>query len=184
MSSRKKNILIVSKPQIKQHVYLQSTTIDVSGTFWDLTAIPQGTTFAQRVGAQATIAQLSHKVRMVCADTTNVMRLIIFKWHPSDTSDAPQISELFVDAANPLLSPVLHYRPSRFSILLDKLYSLTLVGANQCVTDEWRTGRLGLVQYDIGVNTGSKHIYAYCVSDSSAASHPSLLLYSSVLFYD
>ncbi len=152
--------------------------------FWDLTAIPQGSTFAQRIGAQAHITQLGIKLKFTCADTTNVIRLIILRWIPSDTSDVPNVGELLADASNPLLSPVLAYKPSRFAVLFDKLYSLTTTGSNYVVTDSFSTNNVGLVQFDIGANTGSRHIYAYAVSDSSAAAHPGVLLYSNVLFFD
>ncbi len=169
---------------MKQHVYLQNTTVDVSGTFWDLTAIPQGATFAQRIGAQAHISNLGFKLRFLCADTTNAVRLIILRWIPSDTSDVPNVGELLADASNPLLSPVLAYKPSRFAVLFDRLYALTTTGSNYITVDSVHLGDQGLVQFDIGANTGSRHIYAYAVSDSNAASHPGVLLYSDVLFYD
>jgi len=163
-----------------------STTASTTATFYDLTQVPQGTTFRSRVGAQIRLHKLIIRMFFNGADTTNRFRVIFFKWKMSDTSDQPTTSELLIDPNFPITTPILAYSPSRFKILSDMTFNL--------VTNNWQgalskvvsfsAAQLGLAQYDVGVNTGVGHIYVMVVSDSGASTHPAYELSADLRFSD
>lgn len=163
-----------------------STTASSTPTFKNLCSVPQGLTFNNRLGAQIRLHSLRVNMIFSGADTTNRFRVIFFKWLMSDTSDQPTQSEILVDPNFPLTTPILGYMPSRFKILSDFVVNL--------VTNNWQgvvskvvnfnASQLGHAQYDIGVNTGTGHIYVMVVSDSGASTHPAYELSGDLRFSD
>jgi len=175
-----------SSPILKQATIGSITTASSTPTFTDLTPIPQGLTFNNRIGAQIRLHSLRVNMIFNGADTTNRFRLVFFKWLVSDTSDQPTQSEILVDPGYPITSPILGYTPSRFKLLND--FVVNIVTNNwqgaQSKTLKFSSSQLGLAQYDIGVNTGTGHIYVMVVSDSGASAHPAYELYADVRFSD
>jgi len=135
--------------------------------------ISQGTTALQRVGAAVLLKNIHFRCAFLLGDATNIMRLTVFKWIPSNTSDAASIGEIFDSSGTgglTCLAPFLLYSPSRFKILYDKFWELDVYHPTK--TLEFDVPLNFRTEFDIGVNTGRNHIY-YCVSsDSGGVPHP------------
>lgn len=175
------------KKQIKFLNLYSSTSLSTTSVFTDLSSIAEGTTVYQRVGASVRAVSLRLRISISMADTYNFVRFLIFRWRVSDTSDAPGTPEILdtVGGSCPTyLANFLLYRPSRFSILLDKTFYGT-TGNWQAVQMLDTTVRLGWdVEYDVGVNTGKDHVYCMMVSDSAAVSHPTVNMSSQLVYHD
>jgi len=174
----------------KQPKYLAgvfNNTVSSTSVFTDLTGgIAQGTTMYQRIGQSIRVQNISLKGILTSVDATQVMRIIIFKWLVSDTSDAPSVSELLDTAGGTIPDYVaqrLVYRPSRFSILWDKTW--TFSSNWQPVQHFDHIVKLNSeIEFDVGVNTGKNHVYMLTVSDSAVSTHPSAIISTTVHYHD
>ncbi len=175
-----KNILD-SKMEMKWIPFNVSTTVDNSGSMTDLTSVGQGTNAVSRVGQTITVKSIEMNVVATLADTTNLIRMRIFEWIPSDTSDIPSLSELQYNTSS-VISPLLPYKPSRFRVLYDHLFVLDTY--HPILAEKVRLELDHEVQYDLSVNTGSRHLYLSLQSDSGAASHPGFAYDALVRFQD
>jgi len=175
-----KNILD-SKSELKWIPFDSSATVDNTGTFVDLTSVAQGTSGLTRIGQAIRVKSIEMQFYGLLADTTNLIRLQIFEWIPSTTSDTPSSSELQYYSSS-VISPLLPYNPSRFK----RLYSHTFVLDTYHPTELLKVN-LKLdhkVSYDLSVDTGSRHIYMFLQSDSGGAPHPGCAYQGLVRFMD
>lgn len=163
-------------------------TSSSSTVYTDVSDIGQGTTILTRTGGEIRLKRFVLRWNAVVADVTNLIRVILFVWKPSSTSDTPSDAELFNDPSDTtrkVISPTLPLKPSRFRILKDSTVMLDSYHQQRCGDFSIDLGDLK-VSYDLGVNTGVNHLYLAVVSDSSAVSHPTfnyemLLYFSDVL---
>jgi len=151
-----------------------STTYPATTTFQDLSAVPVGTGINTRTGSAVHAKYLDLNMLFVIADTYNVMRVIVFEWFPSDTSDVPGSAELYSTAYSAgnneqyvALNPV---KPSRFRVLQE--FTVILDVAHVALHKKVNLRLKGSPSFDTGVNTGKNHIYVAIVSDSTTATHP------------
>jgi len=164
------------RKQPKQLPDVLSTSVSATSQFHDFTGtVAQGVAVYQRVGQSIRVSHISLKGILTSADATQVMRIIVFRWNVSDSSDAPAVSELLDTAGGTIpdyVANYLIYKPSRFTILWDETF---IFSSNwqplQKFEKEIKCN--SLVEYDVGVNTGKNHIYMMITSDSGAVTHPS-----------
>jgi hypothetical protein len=172
--------VLSSQDERKFNLSSFNSTVSTTLQIHDFTSIAQGTTAQTRIGATIQVKKLFMRWVAYIGDTTNLLRVSIFQWRPSDTVDLPQASEVYLTSG--VLSPLLKMKPSRFKMISDFLISL----------DQYhpmKTGSLELdlnfnVQYDLGVDTGSSHLYLVVQSDSAGAPNPSLEFAAKVEYVD
>jgi len=155
--------------------------------YQDLTSgVGQGVAVYQRIGQSINVSKISLRMIMTLADATQVIRVMIFRWLVSDTSDAPSTSEILDTIGGTcidVLAQPLPYKPSRFAMLWDRTY--TFATNWQPVQHIEHDVKLNtLVQYDVGVSTGKNHVYIAFASDSVAIAHPSVVYSASVHYHD
>ncbi len=175
------NQILDSKLEQKWIPFDVSTTVSNTGSLDDLTSLSQGTNAVTRVGSSITVKSLEMDMVCTIADTTNLVRLRIFEWIPSDTSDVPSLSELQYYSSS-VISPLLPYKPSRFRLLHDHMFILDTYHPYQ--RHKFKLKLNHTVQYDLSVDTGSRHIYMALQSDSGAASHPAVAYNALLKFVD
>jgi hypothetical protein len=178
---------IQMEKQLKWYDVYQ-TAFSVSDTFSaiDMTGIGIGTTPSQRVGSSALIKSIRMAGSWVTGDATQLCRLVIFKWIPSNSSDTPSLAELCnaTSATTQIVvSGLLQYKPSRFKILSDKLFALDTL-AHPIKKFEYTVHVNSVVTFDTGGNTGRDHIYLWYSSDSTVAPSPTLTYSFQVKFSD
>jgi len=155
-----------------------STTYPSTTTFTDLSAVTVGTGNNTRTGTEITAKKLEINLLFVIADTYNIVRVIVFEWLPSDSSDVPSGGEIFSTAYSSgnneqycLLNPI---RPSRFKVLKDITVNLDVAHVSLHRRLAFKMNHK--VSFDTGGTTGRNHLYMAIVSDSTAVTHPTVAL--------
>jgi len=149
------------------------TAVPNTAQFFDSSSVAQGVTAITRVGAATMAKSLTINLTWVTGDATQLCRFVVFKWLVSSTSDTPTYTELFDNNGQAPLDTFLLYRPSRFKVLHDQLWSLDSL-AHPMKAAKFKVKLNSRVEYDIGVNTGKNHIFCMYVSDSGVIPHPSI----------
>jgi len=163
--NKKSSLLNQTKKWIETTI---ATTISSTASFSVLTNMTTGATNGLRIGNKILALKIHVKGVIVLADTTNVFRLILFKWLMNNNSDTPGASEIFTTANDPSAN-IVPLKPSRFKILhdehiiLDAAHVVQKVDCNVKLNDE--------ITYDPGTNSGIHQLFAVLISDSSAAPH-------------
>jgi len=183
-----KNIVrseIIGLKQLKWFdVYSGVTTSTNVPTFIDVTSIAIGVNVSQRVGAEILMRSLRISGSWVVGDPTQLARLVVFKWFPSNSSDVPSASELTTATSSDIvIGGWLQYKPSRFQILHDQLFKMDTLA--HPIKDFDFTVRINSkLDYDTGSTTGRNHIYFMYVTDSGIVPNPSIRYTYQVVFND
>jgi len=161
-----------------------STTYGSTTSFIDLTSIGLGTGANLRTGNEINLHHLDINMLFVIADTSNFVRIIIFQWFPSDSSDAPQANEIYNSTYSSgnnehfaLLNPL---KPSRFKVYKD--FTIKLDAAHVIEHRQMRINCKHKCAFEVGVSTGRNHMYMAIVSDSTVGAHPTVALNWNVEF--
>lgn len=174
-----------------------STTVDATGNVYCLSVIPQGDTDSQRNGDSVMPVYLRVKGSCHGADSSNVMRVILIRWHPDSASVGdPALTDILqstiLSTTNAPYAPYIHDKRNQFTVLSDRRY--TLMGS----VDSSKY----ISSFDIKVNlkrrklmkkliytasdgtTGTDQIYICALSDSTATSHPAIAFTSRLSYTD
>lgn len=158
--------------------HVAGSAISTTGAGEDLSAhIVQGDTDSMREGDNLTLTKVRMFGTIEVADTTNLMRVILFRYKPVAT---PTWAEL-LEGGTPALADI--YRPYRkdtaslFHICYDRVFTLSTVSKPQVSFQKIIYGKkLGKkkVSYNGGGTTGADHLWLFILSDSGAVSHPTI----------
>jgi len=175
------------RKQPKQLPDVHSASVSSTSQFHDFTGtVSQGVAVYQRVGQSIRVQHITLRGVLTSADATQIMRIIVFRWNVSDSSDAPAVSELLDTAGGTIpdyVANYLVYKPSRFTILWDEMFIFS-TNWQPLQKFEREIKCNSLVEYDVGVNTGKNHIYMMITSDSAVATHPSCVISAAVHYHD
>jgi hypothetical protein len=176
---------IVGMKQLKWFdVYSGVTSVSNVPTFVDVTSIAIGVNVSQRVGAEILMRSLRICGSWVVGDPTQLARLVVFKWFPSNSSDVPSLSELTTaTGSDAVIGGWLQYKPSRFQILHDQLFKLDTL-SHPIKSFAFRCDINSKLDYDTGSTTGRNHIYMMYVTDSGVIPTPSIRYTYQVVFND
>jgi secreted trypsin-like serine protease len=204
-SSQRKSV--VTKQQVRQMIRsandkgLEEKYLDVAGAagaistatgFLSLSTIPQGNTAVSRVGLEVQPESLEVQYTWLgSADSTNLVRVVIFQWHADDAIDPPSASQLFeqgVLGANlNVVEPYSKPNADLHTILYDKTWSLVNGASStslQVITPWFKIKKRMRPMKFIGATTGTGMIYAAFVSDSGVVPHPTITHSHRLLFRD
>lgn len=170
-----------SEIELKKH----DTTVDITasdtGTVVDLSNMIQDVGVGERVGQKVKPKSLDVRLSMIHADSTQVIRLILFQWH-QDTS-------VFTPGASVLLDPVAlaagsfgattaPYNDTNrglFRIISDRTF--TSVTAADTAVVHWKrkfSPELRHIEYNDSSLEGTEKLWLLAVSDSTAIAHPAV----------
>jgi len=182
--------LIAKKEELKQFDTYESIGVSSSGAVTDLSVLVQGAAPSNRDGGVISAKSIRLNCYSVLADTTNMCRWVVFQWTGNDANDAPSVSEVintgalgsglqFMDMLYPTNGP------TNFRVLLDITHNLD-ANHEQMYTQHLVKipPRLSKITYGAGVTTGVNHVYLIRISDSTAATHPTMVIYSRLYFTD
>jgi len=161
-----------------------------------LSAIPQGSTDSTRDGDQVNLKSLWIKFHTYIQgiggtnDFTDLVRLIVIRWHPMSTSTSPVPGNYLQDlsvAQSPTMSPFTWDNRKDYTVLIDETFSLSGNGpsdVNFVKKISWRVPGLP-AHFTAGSTTlQSEGLFAFVASDSLVATHPLFDLYSRVVYCD
>jgi len=157
--------------------------VDLSGSVVDVTPIPQGDTDQSRDGDEVTLQHIELGYQIVCADATNMVRVIMFQWLPNNT---PSVSTILLSSGasySPLSALSTDQRPL-YRILYDKIHFLSLAANYNNGDMVKRKIPVAKAQFIAGSTAGTSHIYLLFISDSGAASHPTASYYVKTEYFD
>jgi hypothetical protein len=179
---------VEKKKQDKYVVSLVAYSGLATTGFTDLTAlIIQGLTVNQRIGQSVRLKHLTIRGSLYYGDPLQVMRIVIFRWRVSSTSDSPDEAELYdtatVAASQCVYGNFLPLKPSRFAILMDKVFTLSAVW-QPILPIHIELPLNHVSEYDVGVNTGKDHLYVALVADSGVVPHPTFALNYMLHYHD
>lgn len=156
--------------------------------------VPQGDSDTQRNGDHIMWKKLRFRYQLLAGDTTNLVRIIIFQWHPSSTPVPNAILLTGPSGGADVYSCLNQDTRQMYKIIYDKTHSLVGNGTpNFPVTSVSQTfvnRQFSLskcqknVQFNAGTTVSTNTIYLMFLSDSAPMSiiHPSMV-YTSMLWY-
>jgi len=163
---------MIRKKQTKFVCYtFPNTAASTTMSFWDVTVPSVGTSLSQRIGSSIRLKAMRVRGQIILGDTTNLVRVVWFRWLMDSSSDTPSNTELCQITGDPLAEVQL-FKPRRFSIVKDDLYTLDAYHPT-VLLDYSLNVRDNIVQFSSG-NYGQDHIWCAVISDSSGVPHPSV----------
>lgn len=193
MTSKQEIDVIVNKAikkKLKQVQELKSfdtglsTSADSTGALQKISTIPQDDSDSGRDGDALHVMKVELRVSFVPADTTNVIRLVVFRWMQDDSSAAPSSATDVLQTANPY-SPYNrdNYRAKKFLVLDDYLSAVGLAGP--CIDKHHVDKNTQFnITYQSSATTGNSQIYVLRISDSTASTHPTVSYVARVWYTD
>lgn len=173
-------------------IALQSTSVSLTPTtsgYFTYTALSQGSGDTQRIGDSINVTSLHVKGYTTRADTTNIVRLIVFLWKPLSSDIAPLAGSV-IDSSTWSADPTQAYynvdrrrKPRQYKVLYDKTWYLDSDHTIIPFSFNYMPKTPIKINFASGSSTASDNqIYFQMMSDSAAASHP-ILLFSSRIYY-
>jgi len=168
-----------------QDIEVSGDAISNSGTFYNPTAIEPGDAFNQRDGLTIMPTSFEYSFAHILGDTTNFMRILIFRWLPNSSINPPTVAQLLADSTFPYLSPLSAPQRNQFNVLYDNTISLHASHPQQAIRFSKKlAAKKVLYDSGAGVTTGAGKIYILVISDSGAATHPSITGYFRLNYHD
>lgn len=176
----------ITAPEIKYSPGTLSTSATSTGTVGAFLVPSRGTGPSDRIGDRYKLVKLEANWNAIAGDTTNVVRITIFQWHPDDTSDAPTMAKLYQHTTVPALSVFIGDVRARrkFRVLYDRTVALSANGPAGLVANINLSEKMFRVTDVNDSSTGINKVYYAVSSDSGAATHPSLELSANTYFVD
>lgn len=171
--------------QQKVHFHYATHSVDVAGAVDHLTAIAQGVGERQRIGNAIRPTRLKMRIHSGIGDNTNMLRFIIFRWHPSAAAGVPTLASVTEDVAPtnllgttgaPLI-PLNWPDKSQFTVLYDRSFVLDANAPQQVLLNLELFGKKvnPRIHYvDTSTSAVLNGLYIAFVSDSGAVAHPTL----------
>jgi len=177
--------MIMSMIDTKNFDYEQNTTVPLSGSgLIHLSGISQGTAFNQRVGAQVDAIGLQISYLMTLADTTNVMRLVVFRVTGTQVPTAPEVIAFASGGLGHIGNISFHNQKRLFRVLHDS-GPICLNSDTPQYACNVQIRKAMPMEFVSALTTDEKGgIYAIAYSDSLAAAHPILQLNTTVYYKD
>jgi len=173
---------------LNQSLLPSSTTIG----FQALTLIPQGDSQSQRIADTIYLFRIDIRLQLfvleAATDYTNYVRMAFLLWKPNTASYVPNGVAIFQNTSS-VLSPFTFETRDDYQIIKDFTFNLTgYVGVPTSSSQHTLVMSLPLtnhrIQYNIGIGTGTGHVYFSDYSDSTTTPHPTFNLYTRVWYYD
>lgn len=170
---------LVSSIETKYHQLPIDPVADIpsSGYFVSLSDLPQGVGDGQRVGNSVMPTSLYYCFAINKADTTNLVRIIILRWNEDTTPSVPnEILDITVGSIPQVMNPYSSTVRDTYNILMDK--TIKLDGNEESyklIKGQLRLARRRITYNNATASSPVGGIYAFMISDSAGASHPSVL---------
>lgn len=187
--------ILANHIQNKQWIDFHTVGVDFNGGVYHISPIPQGVGERARVGNTVRPKRLKLRVHCGIADNTNMVRMIVFRWHPSAAAGVPTPASILDNTAptihlgttNAPLMPHNWDDRSMFTVLWDRTFVLDSQAPQQAVLtlDLYGKKMSPRISYVDGSTTAVMNgLYVLYVSDSGIATHPILTFSSELTFED
>lgn len=187
--------ILANHIQDKLWIAAHTASVDFVGGVYHITAIPQGVTERSRVGNSIRPKRLRMRIHAGIGDNTNMVRMVVFRWHPSAAAGVPTVYSIledtaptaFVGTSNAPLMPYNWADKQMYTVLWDRTFVLDAQSPQQAVVNLELYGkklnpRINYV--DASTSAVLNGLYVMYISDSGAVSHPTLTFTSELTFED
>lgn len=160
-----------------------ATSVDATGTVLAITdSLPKGTGAEERVGTEITAKSLLVRYQIINADSHNVVRVIVFTF---GRTGAPGVSTILQDTSTvPWLSPLSQVNTKFIRVLHNNIVTVDSDDPTK-VFDVYVKLKNHKISWQPTTTTNEKgNIYVLFISDSVAASHPTVNLSTRLKFLD
>lgn len=154
-----------------------NNTSDTTAVITDLNSISQGDGDSNRDGDTLYLTKFHIKGAVENADTTNVLRVLVFRWYEDATPTAANVIEAYAGDGLDVFRPMRKDTSQQYHVLFDRNIATSTQGPGVTTFQKTVYGKaLGrkVVKYKGATTSGNGKIYSLTVSDSSAATHPTL----------
>lgn len=145
--------------------------------------IAQGDTAITREGDQITLKSIFLRFEIIHGDSTNIFRIILFRWMEATVPSISSVLESNVTAGYPL-SPLLRNANHRIQVLYDNLFAQSTNTNANIVEKVYVNKNLGNCEWQQTGSVESGQVYLLMVSDSGGAPNPTIKYYSRVTYTD
>jgi hypothetical protein len=177
-----RNSSLTSRLEQKYFLKSDSTSVDYNGHIVAHTDVGQGDTDQTRDGDNLFPLRLEIRLQVQLADTSNLVRVIFFRWIPSSTPVPGSIMQTTGNVLAPM-SPVYHDYRQQYHVIYDKVFQLDTYHPYQMDVAVIKLPKQS-IQFEAGGLTGTNKYYSCAITDSSAASHPAVVMYTKLWFTD
>jgi len=179
--------MIVQKEEMKFFRAGLNTTTSNVPVVSSLSNISQGDGSEERIGNVITPIEMKLRLDLIIADSTNIIRFVIFRWNDSDTT-APVAGDIFAAGLSGGVDTSSFYNDEnkdRYRIMYDR----TFVGSNTADSIRQFTTKTIKLSKQIrytsdAVVTGTGKYYQLNMSDSAVVTHPTLIWYTQTKYSD
>lgn len=187
----KKMLALKVLKYVDTNILAQNSAITV-GVQDLISAISQGVGQGQRVGDTVRLQRMEfrYNVTSANADIFNIVRFAFFVWNPNTGSTVPTGASIFSSTTTQGMYTPFNYEQRReYAVLLELYFNMTGTAASPCDNSQYMQSRtLNLqgrkAQYNLGVTTGTGHLYFTNYSDSAIAPFPVYNLVTRIWYYD
>lgn len=200
-SSKKSSKVVASKVWVKKQLNSRSekkfcdstvtnTGVTTTGTTTYLSGIAQGNTAIQRIGDTVLYKSIRIKGTIIVGDTTNILRLILFRWKAKTDITLPTIANILQvgsGSAQGVFSPLINDLRDQFIVLHDKLYPVNTNGTASGTQHLFSiVKKLNVKAEYITTNSTfqSNGLFLLAVTDSAVLPNPGITWYSRISFID
>lgn len=190
---------VVQKKQVKrlitgvQEIKAINSTVngspDAAGVISRIQTPAQGDGLSERSGDQILLKALQFRLSVIGADTTNKIRIVIFRWSQDNSigANVPTVTGILQNLDVMSFYNYTSYKNDRMTVLYDRTVSTTFTDANQVIVLHTLYGKkLGkkILEFNAASTLGTNQIYMLLISDSVAATHPSVTGFMQLRYTD
>lgn len=160
------------------------TTVDsASGDIFALNLVAQGDNFNNRDGREIIVKSVLIRGTFSVADSYNIIRMMLL-WDIDPDGSLPVLADILESPANPTHSAIAINNTKRFVVLRDKMFKIDtddpIVNFKLYRKLNHKSTFIGTTAAIASLERGG--LYLFCVSDSSAATHPGLTVYTRIRY--
>lgn len=179
--------------------YQTSTGITYGGTLLNMNAPATGTGASGRIGDRIKVSSIELMYECIGYDTTNKIRVIIFKWTNDNAVYAPNVTSILSNTYTSTVdAPLAPYnwdnmKAGDFQVCYDKIHALSwndnaAIPGSQTIVQKVKLVGKRLHNKHMNLNTGAVTgegmYYILAISDSAIAGHPKFSFISRLIYTD
>jgi len=173
--------------EIKFYDESGTVSLSTSGSVFCVSDLAQGDTDITRDGDKIVLKSMQLRGTMTLADTSNIIRIIVFQWFPVDTASDPTADDILQTTGTfGIVSAYQHDQRNQYHILADRTYTLTTA------SQPYRHWQIKIpfkyvkkqATFLAGGVYGANHIHILMISDSAAVADPTCSFYSRIYYTD
>lgn len=173
--------------ELKINIVQSSASIDYAGSLVACSAIAVGDSDITRDGDRVCLAEWTFRWVVNLGDASNLVRCILLQYIPDNTGGAPAISNILqtIGTTNAPIS----YKSIDYVKVIKILYDWTVRVDTYHPVELVKPVKIRKFHdkqlvFANNATTGTNQLYVLFISDSAAATHPSVQYYSTVRYTD